>query len=313
MQLRGLTAALLRTLWTDASPVRGESLSRPQSFERTFAAMSEPLPPTPGNRSVAALLELLTFPGAGLFCLGNRSWGVAYIGAHLAAALAIGAGALRGTPVLVWWGLLGIVLQRLIAAGHCFFVEGEKPPRKRFLIVGLVGVASYFVPTTLIRENVVEAFRIPSGSMEPNLKDGDHIFVDKMSTPRPGDVVIFRDEQGLAFAKRLVAIGPGTISIREGRVSVNSVPLAQARKSAPCPLDEACTVYEEVNAGEHYSILMNDPSYTQGEVFEALLDVDEVYLLGDNRDSSADSRSLGPSHLSDVEGVVTMVWWRAGE
>jgi signal peptidase I len=138
---------------------------------------------------------------------------------------------------------------------------------------------------------------------------GDHIFVSKVREPMRGDAVVFVGSDGHHYVKRLIAVGPSEVFIQGGIVFVNGVPLPQRKAAEPCPLVEPCHVVRELNAGFEYSVLYLEPSYTRHEVSKTLVGQGEVFLLGDNRDVSHDSRQMGPIALTDITGVVTMVWW----
>ena len=152
-----------------------------------------------------------------------------------------------------------------------------------------------------IRTFVFQAFKIPTGSMEPNLLVGDHIVVNKfmfgaggddswflpMRPIERGDVVVFRapEQPDEDFIKRVVAVGGDKIEIVDGVVRVN---------------DE---VVDELYA--HYSSGCGSRrDYGPFHVPEG-----HYFCLGDNRDNSRDSRYWGtvPRHL--VKGRAVMVYW----
>jgi signal peptidase I len=156
------------------------------------------------------------------------------------------------------------------------------------------------------------AFRVPSESMEPTLEVGDRLVVTKVSEPSRGDIVIFNPPLGamtaecgvehsrasacprpterpvdLPFIKRVVAVGGDRLSIRGGRVYLNGErqdePFARAGRCGPCNLPREITV-------------------PQGHLF----------LLGDNRTASADSREFGPVPDDWVIGAVRLRYWPPG-
>jgi len=152
-----------------------------------------------------------------------------------------------------------------------------------------------------IRTFVFQAFKIPTGSMEPNLLVGDHIVVNKfmfgaggdgswLLPMRPierGDVVVFRapEQPDEDFIKRVVAVGGDKIEIVDGVVQVN---------------DE---VVDEPYA-HHSSGFGSRRDYGPFHVPDG-----HYFCLGDNRDNSRDSRYWGtvPRHL--VKGRAVVVYW----
>jgi signal peptidase I len=152
-----------------------------------------------------------------------------------------------------------------------------------------------------IRTFVFQAFKIPTGSMEPNLLVGDHIVVNKflfgaggesswILPMRPisrGDVVVFRapEEPDEDFIKRVVAIGGDKIEIVDGVVTVN---------------DE---VVDEPYA-YHSTGYGSRRDYGPFHVPEG-----HYFCLGDNRDNSRDSRYWGTVPHDLVKGRAVVVYW----
>jgi signal peptidase I len=163
----------------------------------------------------------------------------------------------------------------------------------------------------LIRALLVQAFKIPSGSMEPTLLIGDHILVNKLiygiripftkarwpefTAPRRGDVIVFvfPEDRTKDFIKRVVAIGGDTVEIRNKKVFINGkeVPDKHAyfRDSNILPAEKS-------------------PRDNLGP-----FKVPEGYLfaMGDNRDFSHDSRFWGFVPVEDVKGEAFLIYYSA--
>lgn len=155
------------------------------------------------------------------------------------------------------------------------------------------------VLAVVIRMFVVEAFKIPSGSMIPSLLIGDHLLVSKITykftQPKRGDVVVFRypDDPSRNFIKRIIAIGGDTVEIRDKVVFVNGL-----RQDEPYVQH----VFEDVLPGE----------YSARDNLEAReVPPDHYFLLGDNRDSSLDSRFWDDPfvHRRAIVGKALVVYW----
>lgn len=140
---------------------------------------------------------------------------------------------------------------------------------------------------------VVQAFYIPSGSMEPTLQIGDRILVSKFSyrlgAIRRGDITVFRFPLSPSrdFVKRVVALPGETVELREGLVLINGKPLSELY---PTPLpggDRACT-----------------SSYGPKKMPEG-----QYFVLGDNRCNSEDSRFFGFVPAQNVVGKALLVYW----
>jgi len=161
-----------------------------------------------------------------------------------------------------------------------------------------------------IRTFVVQAFKIPSGSMLPTLQIGDHILVNKfvygprleipltqlslgqlpgLRKPRPGDVVVFvyPNDRSKDFIKRVVAVEGQTIEVRNRRVYVDGQ-----------PADDPHAHWSRRHEGGPGD---NMPAFT--------VPPEHIFVMGDNRDQSYDSRFWGPVPMRDVKGLATIIYW----
>lgn len=159
-----------------------------------------------------------------------------------------------------------------------------------FAIVAIVLVCSYGIRTC-----VIEPFEVPSGSMENTIMTGDMVFAEKVSyiagSPQQGDIVVFSDPQipSRVLIKRVIATGGQTVNLVDGVVYVDGV--AQ---------NEAYTL------GESY------PLSTVGNVYLSYpytVPSDCIWVMGDNRENSADSRYFGPIKTSTVFGKAIIIYW----
>ncbi len=173
---------------------------------------------------------------------------------------------------------------------------------------------------TFARTYVVQAFKIPSRSMEENLLVGDHILVNKFlfgATPegaaapevrwpfahrevRRGDVVVFRfpGDPTRDFIKRAVAVGGDRIEIRDKKLFVNE----QA-------IEEGGYVFHKDERIYPRSIFL-DEEYRFRDNFGPLqVPDDQIFVMGDNRDESHDSRFWGTVPKDFVKGRALAVYW----
>lgn len=134
-----------------------------------------------------------------------------------------------------------------------------------------------------------ETYKIPAESMSPTLQAGDSIIVDtRTSNFKVGDVVVYRSVEGGggSYVKRIAAMGNDMISIKNGKVILNGK-------------EENALSVSADRRQQEMSILMEERKVPDGEVF----------LLGDWRDNSRDSRSLGTLPIGDVIGKVTYIFF----
>ena len=194
------------------------------------------------------------------------------------------------------------------------FAAAKKPPSLRRTIAEIPFlVAIAVVVTFVVKALVAQAFFIPSESMEPQLAAGDRVVVSRLAyqlhDPRRGDVVVFDspepappDTRNLArrvlddvletmalkrppeteLIKRVVGLPGETVEGRDGHVYVNGYPLAEP--------------------------YLQPDTYTS-EFPRTRVPDDSVFVLGDNRANSADSRRIGPIPIDSIVGrAVARVW-----
>jgi signal peptidase I len=190
------------------------------------------------------------------------------------------------------------------------------------------------------RTFLYEAVYIPSGSMLPTLQIGDYVVVEKWAygarlpftasaqatwaSPRRGDVVVFLNPNGGASAddliKRVVAVAGDKVEIRDGHLVVNGRPVEREPQSGPCTywnrperggwLEEPCSDFVEHLEGHAYHTHCT-PGRACGDVPVQVVPEGQVFLAGDHRDHSADSRVFGPVPVNRIKGRawVALVSW----
>jgi signal peptidase I len=139
----------------------------------------------------------------------------------------------------------------------------------------------------LLKWLVVQPFFIPSESMEPTLVPGDRVlvtkFLYKFIKPHRGDVIVFIAPRGnVDFIKRIIAVGGDTIEQKDGTVYVNGK--------------------EE----------KGDYTITPGDTFSfssVKIAPGHVFVMGDNRTNSSDSRVIGPIPESSIIGKAFVLYW----
>ena len=173
-------------------------------------------------------------------------------------------------------------------------------PRSGFLVSLLKVVAliaAILVLTTGLRVFVLQPYEIPSGSMEETIMPGDFVFSEKVSyyfrDVSQGDIVTFTDPQspGRVLIKRVIAVGGQTVDINneDGLVYVDGVALDE-------PYTNGLPSYRLEN-----SIANVTYPYTVPE--------GELWVMGDNRTNSQDSRFFGSIDVSSVTGRGALIYW----
>jgi signal peptidase I len=185
----------------------------------------------------------------------------------------------------------------------------EKTRSKSMLRESAEAIIIAIILALFIRAFVVQAFKIPSGSMETTLLIGDHILVNKfiygikipflnkelihLSDPKRGDIVVFQYpvDPSKDFIKRVIGLPGDTVEIKDKKVYVNNQ-------------------------------LMNEPyvAHTDSKILPAgvnqrdnkppfVVPPHSLFVMGDNRDNSHDSRFWGFVDMNDLRGEAFIIYW----
>jgi len=161
----------------------------------------------------------------------------------------------------------------------------------------------------VIRTFIVQAFKIPSGSMLPTLQIGDHILVSKfiygvkmpftgatlipISNPKANDIVVFQFPKNpeLDYIKRVIAVGGDKVEIRDKKIFINDKPFEDLHGVFKDPLIHPANFDPRDNFGP--------TKVPEGKIF----------AMGDNRDNSFDGRFWGFVDLKAVRGKAWVIYW----
>jgi signal peptidase I len=186
--------------------------------------------------------------------------------------------------------------------------EIETKPKKSALRENIEAILVAIVLALFIRTFVVQAFKIPSGSMLNTLLIGDHILVNKfiygvrlpfagtvlipVSEPKHDDIVVFKfpEDPSKDFIKRVVGVEGDTIVIRDKKVYVNG----KLKQSDFAIYLDPYVQYSEQNRDNLGPLKVPENS---------------IFVMGDNRDYSYDSRFWGFVDLKDLKGKAFMIYW----
>ena len=153
-----------------------------------------------------------------------------------------------------------------------------------------------FILAMAIKTFVIQAFKIPTGSMIPTLNIGDRLlankFIYRFREPERGDIIIFKGpiDPDKDFIKRVVGLPGDTVEIRNGIIHING---------------EMVDV-ETLRKYYYY----NDPTSDYGKEDQKIyVPKDGLFVLGDNSQNSRDSRYWGFVPRRDVKGKALLVYW----
>jgi len=183
-------------------------------------------------------------------------------------------------------------------SNHCevSMPKGTKKPKSVFREYAEAIVIA-LVLALVIRTFIVQAFKIPSGSMLPTLQIGDHILVNKFiyrfASPRRGDVIVFKypKDESRDFIKRTIGLPNDKVEIRNRRVFINDQ-----------PINEPYAVHSDPNVQEG--------SISPRDFFgPVVVPPGEYFMMGDNRDFSMDSRFWGFLDQDKIRGKAFLIYW----
>jgi signal peptidase I len=193
----------------------------------------------------------------------------------------------------------------------------EPPFKKSVAREYLESIVVAVILALFIRTFAVQAFKIPTGSMEPNLLIGDHLLVNKLVySPslgplenallgkrkiERGHVVVFKfpEDPARDFIKRVIGLPGETLEIRDKRVRVDGVPLEEPYAHfIDAPLRPDDPEYG-LRVGDSIRDNWGPETVPEGQLF----------VMGDNRDNSRDSRYWRYLPVDQVKGRALLVYW----
>ncbi len=187
--------------------------------------------------------------------------------------------------------------------------KGKSKSRKGTIREYAEAIITAIILALIIRAFVVQAFKIPSGSMLDTLQIGDHLLVNKflygldlpftdkkvfgLRDPAKGDIIVFKypEDPRRDFIKRVIAAAGDTVEARDRIIYVNGKPVPE-----PYVIHTASTILPaEVSKRDNFGPI---------EVPEG-----KVFMMGDNRENSHDSRYWGFVDHEAVRGKAFIIYW----
>jgi signal peptidase I len=216
--------------------------------------------------------------------------------------------------ILVLSALLSIWFYSMYDAGHTAKQQTHyllKPWQVSSVYVWvfiLCNVLAFPLLINYVRDHQVESFYIPSNSMQPSVQQGDVLFVDKryncpnckMAVQR-GDIAIFTypNDRSRYYIKRIIGLPGDEIRLQDKTVNVNGVSLTKQVT--------ANNLVQEQFADKQWQVSWQTAPNFQTVTFT--VPNGQVFVLGDNRNNSTDSRHFGTVALADVIGKARQIWF----
>lgn len=166
-------------------------------------------------------------------------------------------------------------------------IKKKKTSKKRTIIGTIIVVAVILVAFFMITKFVGRPAVVSGSSMEPTLREGDLLYIDKRAylekDPERFDLIVFPYSNDENYIKRIIAMPGETVYIKDGYIYINGTKVK-----------------------EYYGVekMLNSDTNEVVRLAE-----DEYYVLGDNRNASADSRDIGPVKSEQITGKVVFRLW----
>ncbi|MCY0997483.1 signal peptidase I [Myxococcus sp. MISCRS1] len=292
-------------------------------------------PPSPrvsvGRRAVAVLLTLVSFTGVGHALLGRWIRGALWSGALALFSMSM--------PFVGFVGVVAVLVVYLAAVVDVMLVAPPVAgaPARLLALMMAVGVGlGGGVVKGVIRAGVSSPWSTPSGAMEPSLLQGDVFMADaSVASPwrrrslRRGEVLVFDPPREFSgpFVKRIIAVAGDSVRMDAGRLWVNGQPVSRRAieeacvASSPRSMDIACAVFEETLGEHRYRVQVSDalasfperegvcPAQLEPAGSSCRVPAGHLFVLGDNRDFSFDSRHFGAVREDSIRGVGSYIYF----
>ncbi len=226
------------------------------------------------------------------------------------------------------YGAITVIYLYAIFDSHKIAKQSERPYVLRdynrlivYVLLILLQIPFTFGIAFQFRAHVMEAFYCPARSMEPSIQVGDRFLVNKTAyasrSPERGEIVVFNSPvvRHQRWVKRVIAIPGDTIAVRGDEVLLNGQPLVRDKagigEAALRGFDSSGDVFCEWNGNVSYFVQVDSDEDGAADFEETRIPPGMLFVLGDNRDQSRDSRDFGLLPQSGVLGQAQFLYWPA--
>lgn len=178
----------------------------------------------------------------------------------------------------------------------------NKPKQKNEVLEWIKAIAIALVLVILIRWLLFKPFIVDGPSMRPNFHTGERVIVNEIlydiRSPKRGEVIVFHvPSEGRDFIKRVIGVAGDKVKVEGDVVTVNGQPVNETYIQGA--IDEA----HKNNA------LYNNKDFPNEQFPDGTVPAGHIFVMGDNRSDSTDSRMLGYVPLGDIVGRADLIFW----
>ncbi len=282
---------------------------------------------------IVTVLYFAWFNAEGRQSIGKKVFGLVVMDYHLR-PISFRTSLLRGILYLIsiTLGSIGHLLMLFTTKKRAFHdlvartvvIHKTEKPQRYALLIAVAIIAFYFLrlgPAYLLSTTTMKTYRIPAGSQKPTILDGDYIYVDMtkkhLEKIYPGSMIVFKypKSPSVHYVSRCVAVGGQKVEMKNGTLFVNDQPEGEIDfLSKEFDMEESRSVmnYRVTSDDLTYTIRhVEDERMIQKDFGPFVVPQNHVFVIGDNRDNSFDSRMWGPvpqEYILGRPGIVYFSW-----
>lgn len=181
--------------------------------------------------------------------------------------------------------------------------NGQSPRKpKNEVLEWIKAIAIALVLVILIRWLLFKPFIVDGPSMKPTFHTGERVIVNEIlydiRSPQRGEVIVFHvPSEGRDFIKRVIGVAGDTVKVEGDVVTVNGEPVNETY------------IQDAINEAHNNNALYNNKNFPNEDFSDGTVPEGHVFVMGDNRSDSTDSRMIGYVPLGDIVGRADLIFW----
>ncbi len=185
----------------------------------------------------------------------------------------------------------------------------------------LIEISIIIIIIVVVRLSILEPFRVPSGSMKPNLLSGDFVFTNKfifysniidkkiLKKPQKGDIIMFKKDK-VKYVKRVINVPESMTKYKNKQIFINKIKIKKKLKNINNNRKsyKIYNIKELLTSQKEYLIRNNSSKNKCYDLNKIKTNNKEYFVAGDNRDNSEDSRDINAINFKNIKGKVMKIW-----